>query len=51
MVDLETKLKGIAGLEYKWTADGSLSVTTEPIPAVKMIKQQHGHGTVDISHT
>lgn len=44
MVDLETKLKGIAGLEYEWTTDGSLTVTTEPIPAVKMFEQQHGHG-------
>jgi hypothetical protein len=44
MVDLETKLTGIAGREYKLTADVSLTVMTEPIPAVKMIEQQHRHG-------
>jgi len=42
--DVEKKLNEIAGLEYEWTTDGSLTVTTEPIPAVKMIEQQHGHG-------
>ena len=44
-VDLEAKLNAINGLEYEWTTDGSsLTVTTEPIPAVKMIEQQHNHG-------
>jgi len=42
--DVEKKLNEIAGLEYEWTPDGSLTVATEPIPAVKMIEQQHGHG-------
>jgi len=43
-LDLEKKLSEIPGLEYEWTHDGSLTVTTEPIPAVKMIEQQHAHG-------
>lgn len=43
-IDLEKKLNKIAGLEYEWEPDGSLTVTTEPIPAVKLIKQQHGQG-------
>ncbi|KAL9191207.1 hypothetical protein ACHAXT_000913 [Thalassiosira profunda] len=43
-IDLEKKLNKIAGLEYEWMPEGSLTVTTEPIPAVKMIEQQHGHG-------
>ncbi|KAL7542677.1 hypothetical protein ACHAXR_012203 [Thalassiosira sp. AJA248-18] len=43
-IDLEKKLNNIAGLEYEWLPEGSLTVTAEPIPAVKMIEQQHGHG-------
>jgi hypothetical protein len=31
-LDLEKKLSEITGLEYEWTHDGSLTVTTEPIP-------------------
>lgn len=30
--DLESKLNSIAGLEYEWTPEGSLTVITEPIP-------------------
>ena len=30
--DLEIKLNSIAGLEYEWTPEGSLTVITEPIP-------------------
>lgn len=37
------KLDKIAGLEYEWQPDGSLTVITEPIPAVRMIEQQHNH--------
>jgi hypothetical protein len=42
--DLENKLNGIDGLEYKWMPDGCLQVITEPIPAIRMIDQQHNHG-------
>lgn len=42
-MDLEMKLDKIAGLEYEWQPDGSLTVITEPIPAVRMIEQQHNH--------
>ena len=31
-IDLEKKLNNIAGLEYEWNPEGSLTVTTEPIP-------------------
>ena len=31
-IDLEKKLNDIAGLEYEWNPEGSLTVTTEPIP-------------------
>ena len=31
-IDLEKKLNKIAGLEYEWMPEGSLTVTTEPIP-------------------
>lgn len=41
--DLEMKLNKISGLEYEWQPDGSLNVITEPIPAVRMIEQQHNH--------
>lgn len=36
-MDLEEKLNGIAGLEYEWMPDGSLTVTTEPIPGKTFI--------------
>lgn len=39
--ELEEKLNVIKGLEYEWLADGSLKVTSEPIPAVRFIDQQH----------
>ncbi|KAL3772242.1 hypothetical protein ACHAWO_012640 [Cyclotella atomus] len=42
--DLEAKLNDIDGLEYKWMPDGCLQVITEPIPAIRMIEQQHEHG-------
>jgi len=42
-IDLERKLDKIAGLEYEWQPEGSLTVITEPIPAVRMIEQQHDH--------
>lgn len=42
--DLENKLNEIDGLEYKWMPDGCLQVITEPIPAIRMIEQQHNHG-------
>jgi hypothetical protein len=42
--DLEKKLNDIEGLEYKWMPDGCLQVITEPIPAIRMIEQQHNHG-------
>ena len=42
--DLEKKLDNISGLEYEWMSDGCLQVITEPIPAVRMIEQQHHHG-------
>jgi len=35
--DVEKKLNEIAGLEYEWTSDGSLTVTTEPIPGEMII--------------
>lgn len=38
---LEDKLQAIPGLEYTWQPDGSLKVTSEPIPAIKFIHQQH----------
>lgn len=41
--ELENKLDKIEGLEYEWQPDGSLTVITEPIPAVRMIEQQHNH--------
>ena len=31
-IDLEKKLNTIAGLDYEWMPEGSLTVTTEPIP-------------------
>lgn len=31
-IDLEKKLNKISGLEYEWLPEGSLTVTTEPIP-------------------
>eukprot|EP00804_Cyclotella_cryptica_P024776 CCRYP_001744-RC/>CCRYP_001744-RC protein AED:0.10 eAED:0.10 QI:259/1/1/1/1/1/7/113/645 len=42
--DLEKKLNDIPGLEYQWMPDGCLEVITEPIPAIRMIEQQHNHG-------
>ncbi|EED95289.1 predicted protein, partial [Thalassiosira pseudonana CCMP1335] len=42
--DLEKKLNSIEGLEYEWTAEGNLQVITEPIPAIRMVDQQHNHG-------
>ena len=42
-IDLEMKLDRIAGLEYEWLPDGSLTVITEAIPAVRLIEQQHNH--------
>ncbi|KAL7484753.1 hypothetical protein ACHAW6_010367 [Cyclotella cf. meneghiniana] len=42
--DLEKKLNDIPGLEYEWMPDGCLQVITEPIPAIRMIEQQHNHG-------
>lgn len=42
--DLEKKLNSIEGLEYEWTAEGNLEVITEPIPAIRMVDQQHNHG-------
>lgn len=41
---MEAKLNDIDGLEYKWMPDGCLQVITEPIPAIRMIEQQHKHG-------
>ena len=38
---LEAKLNSIPGLEYEWLPDGSLKVTSEPIPAIRFIDQQH----------
>lgn len=35
--DVEKKLNEIAGLEYEWTPDGSLTVATEPIPGERLI--------------
>jgi hypothetical protein len=43
--DLEAKLNAITGLEYTWLPDSeNLQILTEPIPAVRMIDQQHNHG-------
>jgi len=42
--DLEKKLNDIPGLEYEWMPDGCLQVITEPIPAIRMIEQEHNHG-------
>jgi D-xylose reductase len=39
--ELEQKLRATPGLEYTWQTDGSLRVTSEPIPAIKFITQQH----------
>lgn len=41
--ELEAKLDSIEGLEYEWLSDGSLRVVSEPVPAVRMIEQQHDH--------
>jgi D-xylose reductase len=38
---LEQKLRSIPGLEFAWQPDGCLRVTSEPIPAIKFISQQH----------
>mmetsp|Transcript_7920 Transcript_7920/g.14914 ORF Transcript_7920/g.14914 Transcript_7920/m.14914 type:complete len:653 (-) Transcript_7920:76-2034(-) len=40
--EIEDKLGKIAGLEYSWLPDGCLRVTSEPIPAVRFIEEQHG---------
>ena len=40
---MEAKLNSIKGLEYTWLPDGSLNVVSEPVPAVRMIEEQHGH--------
>jgi len=42
-IELEKKLDKIEGLEYEWQPEGNLTVITEPIPAVRMIEQQHNH--------
>ena len=33
----------MAGLEYSWLPDGSLRVVSEPVPAVRFIKEQGEH--------
>jgi diketogulonate reductase-like aldo/keto reductase/alpha-ketoglutarate-dependent taurine dioxygenase len=38
---LEEKLNSIQGLDYTWQSDGSLKVTSEPVPAIKFISHQH----------
>uniref|UniRef100_A0A7S2I4B2 NADP-dependent oxidoreductase domain-containing protein n=1 Tax=Helicotheca tamesis TaxID=374047 RepID=A0A7S2I4B2_9STRA len=42
-MELETKLDATKGLEYEWLDDGSLKVTSEPIPAIRFIEQQQNH--------
>mmetsp|Transcript_48107 Transcript_48107/g.145300 ORF Transcript_48107/g.145300 Transcript_48107/m.145300 type:complete len:650 (-) Transcript_48107:424-2373(-) len=41
--ELEKKLNTVEGLEYEWQPDGALKVTSEPIPAIRMIEQQGNH--------
>lgn len=41
--EVEEKLNAIEGLEYEWLSDGSLKVTSEPIPAIRLIEQQNGN--------
>ena len=41
--ELEEKLNSMAGLEYSWLPDGSLRVVSEPVPAVRFIKEQGEH--------
>ena len=41
--EVEEKLNAINGLEYDWLSDGSLRVTSEPIPAIRLIEQQNGN--------
>ena len=41
--DLEKKLDGIQGLQYKWQLDGSLKVISEAIPAICFIEEQQCH--------
>ena len=38
--EVEEKLNIIEGLDYEWLPDGSLKITSEPIPAIRMIEQQ-----------
>lgn len=41
--EVEDKLKQTDGAEYKWLPNGDLSVTSEPVPAIKFIDYQHSH--------
>ncbi len=42
--DLETKLDAISGLEYEWLpgTDDEIRVTSEPVPAIKLIREHKG---------
>lgn len=39
---LEVKLNAVEGLQYEWLADDCVKVTSEPIPAIKLIAEQQG---------
>ena len=41
--ELISKLDSIEGLDYEWLPNDCLKVTSEPIPAIKMVEQQHNH--------
>jgi len=42
--EVEKKLNAVKGLDYEWQADGCLTVVSEPIPAIKMIEEEHDQG-------
>jgi len=41
--EVEEKLKSTKGVDYTWLPNGDLSVTSEPVPAIKFIDSQHAH--------
>jgi D-xylose reductase len=41
--ELDTKLSNIKGCEWVWNNDGSVTITTEAIPALRLIKEHHNN--------